>query len=156
MGAVCLCSPGLGRAGVVQKQYSPSCLPGARVGLLRGIRGWADGQDERCVFRLTSFAGAGGSTIARTVAHEYSERLRFGATSSLHGAMGMLGMLGSSLQALLCGLRAVYLLYVGTFPILLQSLATFQAGLSVTSGSCSFLAHSQGWTAMAAVLRIFW
>jgi hypothetical protein len=68
----------------------------------------------------------------------------------------MLVMPINSLQALPCSLRAVYPLYVGIFPTLLRSIATLQAGLSATSGSCSSLVRSRSWTATAAVPRMFW
>jgi len=62
------------------KQHSPSCLPNTRVELLREIYGWADRQDERCIFWLNGLAGTGKSTIARTIAREYSKRVRLGAS----------------------------------------------------------------------------
>jgi hypothetical protein len=41
---------------------------------------WADGEDERCIFWLSGLAGTGKSTIARTIAREYYERGRLGAS----------------------------------------------------------------------------
>ena len=52
------------------------CLENTRVDVLRQIFDWADGQDERCIFWVNGLAGTGKSTIARTVACEYSERKR--------------------------------------------------------------------------------
>ncbi|KAF1978848.1 hypothetical protein BU23DRAFT_189014 [Bimuria novae-zelandiae CBS 107.79] len=56
------------------KQHEPACLADTRVGLLDEIHGWADGQDERCIFWLRGLAGTGKSTIARTVARQYHDR----------------------------------------------------------------------------------
>jgi DNA replication protein DnaC len=62
------------------KQYEPACLPDTRVDVLNEIRTWIDGQDGRCIFCLSGFAGTGKSTIARTIAREYNERKRLGAS----------------------------------------------------------------------------
>ena len=62
------------------RQHELTCLENTRVDVLRQIFDWADGQDERCIFWLNGLAGTGKSTIARTVACEYSERKRLGAS----------------------------------------------------------------------------
>jgi hypothetical protein len=62
------------------KQHEPTCLHDTRVDVLRQIFSWADGQDERCIFWLNGLAGTGKSTIARTVAREYFEKGRLGAS----------------------------------------------------------------------------
>jgi NACHT domain len=62
------------------RQYEPTCLENTRVDVLRRIFDWVDGQDERCIFWLNGLAGTGKSTIARTVAREYFERKRLGAS----------------------------------------------------------------------------
>jgi len=41
---------------------------------------WADGHDERCIFWLNGMAGTGKSTIARTVARDFYEQKRLGAS----------------------------------------------------------------------------
>ena len=41
---------------------------------------WADAQDERCIFWLNGWAGAGKSTIAHTIARRYYEQGRLGAS----------------------------------------------------------------------------
>ena len=62
------------------RQHELTCLENTRVDVLRQIFDWADGQDERCIFWLNGLAGTGKSTIARTVACEYSERKRLGTS----------------------------------------------------------------------------
>jgi NACHT domain len=61
-------------------QHEPICLPDTRVGLLREIYNWADGQDERSIFWLNGLAGTGKSTIARTVARHYFDKGHLGAS----------------------------------------------------------------------------
>ena len=62
------------------KQHDPLCLPNTRVDVLEQIMTWADQGDERCIFWLNGMAGTGKSTIARTVARQYSEKGRLGAS----------------------------------------------------------------------------
>jgi hypothetical protein len=62
------------------RQHELTCLENTRVDVLRQIFDWVDGQDERCIFWLNGLAGTGKSTIARTVACEYSEQKRLGAS----------------------------------------------------------------------------
>ncbi|KAH8636215.1 hypothetical protein IG631_08050 [Alternaria alternata] len=62
------------------KQHEPTCLPHTRTALLDEIYKWTDGQDERCVYWLNGLAGTGKSTVARTVAREWYERKRLGAS----------------------------------------------------------------------------
>ena len=62
------------------KQHDPLCLPDTRVDVLKQITAWADGSDGRCIFWLNGMAGTGKSTIARTVADEYYEQKRLGAS----------------------------------------------------------------------------
>jgi hypothetical protein len=50
------------------------------VDLLRKIREWADGKDERPIFWLRGLAGTGKSCIARTIAREYYQKHRLAAT----------------------------------------------------------------------------
>jgi NACHT domain len=50
------------------------------VDVLREIHEWAGGQDMRHIFWLNGLAGTGKSTIARTVAHQYSENKGLGAS----------------------------------------------------------------------------
>ena len=62
------------------RQHESTCLPDTRVDVLRKIHEWADGQNTPCIFWLNGLAGTGKSTIARTVAHQYSENKGLGAS----------------------------------------------------------------------------
>jgi hypothetical protein len=77
-----------------QRQHDPTCLPDTRVDLLRDIYSWADGQDERCLFWLNGLAGTGKSTIARTVARNYFEQKRLGASFFFSRGGGDVGHAG--------------------------------------------------------------
>lgn len=82
------------------RQHEPTCLENTRVDVLQQIFDWADGQDERCIFWLNGLAGTGKSTIARTVAREYSKRMRLGASfffSRGGGDISHAGMLFTSI-----------------------------------------------------------
>ena len=77
-----------------QNQHDPTCLPKTRVGVLNEIRAWADGQDERRIYWLNGLAGTGKSTIARTIAREYFERGRLGASFFFSKGGGDVGNAG--------------------------------------------------------------
>jgi hypothetical protein len=62
------------------KQDLSTCLPKTRVDLLEKIYNWVDSEDEPCIFWLNGLAGTGKSTIARTIAREYFEQKRLGAS----------------------------------------------------------------------------
>ena len=62
------------------KDNDPQCLPNTRVRVLKEIRTWADGDDERYIFWLSGWAGTGKSTIARTIAREYYDKECFMAS----------------------------------------------------------------------------
>lgn len=76
------------------KQYSSTCLPSTRVGLLEEIYNWVDSQDGQCIFWLNGLAGTGKSTIARTVARRYFEQKRLGASFFFSRGGGDVGHAG--------------------------------------------------------------
>ncbi|TVY65587.1 Vegetative incompatibility protein HET-E-1, partial [Lachnellula suecica] len=86
-------------------EHEAACLPETRVDLLQEIHSWAngkDGQDEQCIFWLNGLAGTGKSTISRTIAHEYNEQKRLGASfffSKGSGDAGHAGMFFTTLGA---------------------------------------------------------
>jgi hypothetical protein len=63
-----------------ERRDDTDCLPSTRSDLLQKIRDWADSEDERPIFWLRGLAGTGKSTIARTIAHEYSDTHRLAAS----------------------------------------------------------------------------
>jgi hypothetical protein len=73
------------------KQHASRCLLGTRVDVLARIREWADGRCERGIFWLNGMAGTGKSTIALTIAREYDERGRLGASFFFSRGGGDLG-----------------------------------------------------------------
>jgi hypothetical protein len=77
-----------------QRRHDPVCLPDTRVDLLRDIYNWADGQDGRCIFWLNGLAGTGKSTIARTVARNFSDQKRLGASFFFSRGGGDVGHAG--------------------------------------------------------------
>ncbi|KAI1199029.1 putative WD-repeat protein [Nemania serpens] len=62
------------------KQHLPSCLENTRQGLLEQIQKWADGEGEKRVYWLKGMAGTGKSTVALTIARQYSRKERLGAS----------------------------------------------------------------------------
>jgi len=52
------------------------CLEDTRTEVLKDIKAWAYGEDESCIFWLNGAAGTGKSTIARTIARQFSESER--------------------------------------------------------------------------------
>ena len=77
-----------------ERQHDPMCLHNTRVGVLNEIRAWADGQDKRCIYWLNGLAGTGKSTIARTIAREYFEQGRLGASFFFSKGGGDVGHAG--------------------------------------------------------------
>ncbi len=57
-----------------------ACLPNTRRDVLAQIRRWADGVGGRRIYWLKGMAGTGKSTIALTIAREYSDKERLGAS----------------------------------------------------------------------------
>ncbi|KAN0087267.1 Quinonprotein alcohol dehydrogenase-like superfamily [Elaphomyces granulatus] len=65
---------------VANKKHLPLCLPDTRRDVLAQIRKWADGDGVRPIYWLKGMAGTGKSTIALTVAREYYDKDRLGAS----------------------------------------------------------------------------
>jgi hypothetical protein len=89
-----------------RRQHDPICLPDTRVGLLQEIYSSADGQDERCTFRLNGLAGTGKSTIARTVARRYLDQKRLGASFFFSRGGGEVGHAGKFITSIAWQLAA--------------------------------------------------
>ena len=68
----------------------PLCLPDTRTDVLTQIREWVAGH-QKCIFWLNGMAGTGKSTIARTIATEYYEGGRLGASYFFSRGGGDLG-----------------------------------------------------------------
>nr|OQO21198.1 hypothetical protein B0A51_14683 [Rachicladosporium sp. CCFEE 5018] len=62
------------------RQDDPLCLQDTRTEVLKQIRAWVYGEEASCIFWLNGMAGTGKSTIARTVAEEFSRRKCLGAS----------------------------------------------------------------------------
>jgi hypothetical protein len=73
------------------REHEPSCLSQTRVDLLDQIRVWAAETDDKCIFWLNGMAGIGKSTIARTVAREFRDQNRLGASFFFSRGAGDLG-----------------------------------------------------------------
>jgi hypothetical protein len=73
------------------KQHTSLCLADTRVDLLARIRQWADGDNKKCIFWLNGMAGTGKSTIAHTIAREYYDKRRLGASFFFSRGGGDLG-----------------------------------------------------------------
>lgn len=58
------------------RQHVPKCHPDTRVDLLKDIYKWADDETSPVIFWLSGMAGTGKTTVAQTVAAEYSSRSR--------------------------------------------------------------------------------
>jgi len=63
-----------------ERQHDPLCLQDTRVDILETIRQWVGTQDGKNIFWLNGLAGTGKSTIARTIAREYYDQNRLGAS----------------------------------------------------------------------------
>ncbi|KAJ4861096.1 hypothetical protein T069G_06084 [Trichoderma breve] len=62
------------------KQHLSMCLPHTREQMLRDIRTWIDGNSEKGIYWLNGMAGTGKTTISLTIAHEYHQKKRLGAS----------------------------------------------------------------------------
>ncbi|KAL4911194.1 hypothetical protein BDW74DRAFT_172659 [Aspergillus multicolor] len=63
-----------------QRQHERTCLDNTRSQVLGEINQWADRQDGASIFWLNGWAGIGKSTIARTIARQYHDKQRLGAS----------------------------------------------------------------------------
>ena len=68
----------------------PKCVPDTRVDLLRKLQEWNVNRGKH-IFWLSGMAGMGKSTIARTVAHDFSEARHLGASFFFSRGGGDLG-----------------------------------------------------------------
>ena len=59
---------------------SSECYGETRKEILKEIEDWAEDQDGKCIFWLSGMAGAGKSTIARTVARRFKQKNCLGAS----------------------------------------------------------------------------
>ncbi|KAL6696242.1 hypothetical protein J3F84DRAFT_408111 [Trichoderma pleuroticola] len=62
------------------KQHLSMCLPHTREQMLRDIRTWIDGNSEKGIYWLKGMAGTGKTTISLSIAHEYHQKKRLGAS----------------------------------------------------------------------------
>ena len=61
-------------------EHERLCLAGTRTKVLKLIKQWTENPQGERIFWLSGMAGTGKSTIARTIAHELSERKLLGAS----------------------------------------------------------------------------
>lgn len=76
------------------KRDDSICLHDTRVDVLAEISAWADGRGDQCIFYLNGMAGTGKSTIARTVADQYYQQHRLGASFFFSKGGGDVGHAG--------------------------------------------------------------
>jgi NACHT domain len=62
------------------REHEPLCLPGTRTDVLNQIMAWSEDPTAACIFWLNGMAGTGKSTIARTVARNFDNQKRLGAS----------------------------------------------------------------------------
>ncbi|KAL4800844.1 WD40-repeat-containing domain protein [Aspergillus venezuelensis] len=63
-----------------QRQHERACLKGTRVEVLEEINNWSRSDDNQNIFWLSGWAGTGKSTIATTIAGQFNEEQRLGAS----------------------------------------------------------------------------
>ncbi|KAM0518873.1 hypothetical protein ACHAPE_003863 [Trichoderma viride] len=66
--------------GINKEEHTPLCLENTRVQVLGQIRRWIDGDGDKHVYWLRGMAGTGKTTISLTIAREYYEKKRLGAS----------------------------------------------------------------------------
>lgn len=62
------------------EEHNPCCQANTRVDLLRDINTWSADPTTKAIYWLNGMAGTGKSTIARSLAHMFSENSTLGAT----------------------------------------------------------------------------
>ncbi|KAF8535433.1 NACHT and WD40 domain protein [Trichophaea hybrida] len=72
-------------------EHESQCLPDTRVDLLQQIITWSKDPSGACIFWLNGIAGAGKSTIARTVARTWSDQNQLGGSFFFSKGRGDLG-----------------------------------------------------------------
>src|SRR5262249_32890918 len=63
----------------IGRSLASECFEGTQVDLIRDINGWAKSNDP-CIFWVSGLAGVGKSTVAQTVAKDYTARGWLGAS----------------------------------------------------------------------------
>jgi hypothetical protein len=87
-------------------ETSPRCNADTRVDLLHHIEEWSS-KGAKCIFWLSGMAGTGKSTIARTVAHTFSDQKRLGASFFFSRGAGDLGQATKFVSTLACQLATM-------------------------------------------------
>ncbi|KAF8542372.1 hypothetical protein BDD12DRAFT_802967 [Trichophaea hybrida] len=77
-------------------EHESQCLPDTRVDLLQQIITWSKDPTGACIFWLNGIAGAGKSTIARTVARTWSIRNNLAGSFFFSKGRGDLGHAANS------------------------------------------------------------
>jgi len=81
-------------------EHESRCLPDTRVDLLQQIITWSKDPSGACIFWLNGIAGAGKSTIARTVARTWSDQRQLGGSFFFSKGRGDLGHAGKFFTSL--------------------------------------------------------
>lgn len=77
-----------------RRQHERTCLVGTRVHVLEEINNWSKKDDNRSIFWLNGWAGTGKSAIAGTVARQYYDEQRLGASFFFSRGGGDIGHAG--------------------------------------------------------------
>jgi hypothetical protein len=77
-----------------RRQHERTCLVGTRVHVLEEINNWSKKNDNQSIFWLNGWAGTGKSTIAGTIARQYYDEQRLGATFFFSRGGGDVGHAG--------------------------------------------------------------
>lgn len=64
----------------IRNRHAPICLPKTRGDILSRMYAWVEDQKAKPIFWLRGLAGAGKSTVARTIADKYSSRGELGGS----------------------------------------------------------------------------